>query len=64
MPMSSNSFVINSCWCYPAVQHLTTSGGKGIPSSPGEKNAMPCTYARIMLLSIKADAFWKTHIGI
>ena len=43
MPMSSNSFVPNSCWCYPAVQHLTASaggGGKGIPSSPGGKGNM------------------------
>ena len=40
MLMPLNSSVINSRWCYPAAQHLTTSaggGGKGIPSSPGLK---------------------------
>ena len=36
MSMPLNSFVLNSHWYYPAVQHLTASaggGGKSIPSS-------------------------------
>ena len=29
MLMPPNSFALNSCWCYPAVQHLTASAGGG-----------------------------------
>ena len=47
MPMPSNSFVLNSCWCYPVVQHLTASaegGGKDILSIPGEKKVIILYY--------------------
>ena len=45
--MPSNSFVLNSHQCYPAVQQLTAStggAGKGIPSSPEKKKKLyACT---------------------